>query len=77
MLFEAFDLQIARREGEHGVLENRVLYARLAELVAQVGHFLNGEAAIVDQHDGLRAGHLVLDVGDDGLFDLEIPGHCV
>ena len=70
-------LGLAEQAGRYGCMFLMIFHAGLTELVAQVGHFLNGEAAIVDQHDGLRAGHLVLDVGDDGLFDLEILGHCV
>ena len=61
-------------EVDHGVLQNGVFDARLAQLIAQLGVLRDVQAAVVDEHGGLRALELVANVRDDALFDFKILG---
>ena len=60
---------------DHRVLQNRVLNARLAQLVAKLGILRDVQAAIVNQNGALGLLKLLPDVGHDALLGLDNLGH--
>ena len=68
MCLDFVNARILNGQIDHGVLQNSILNARLAQLIAQIGHFRDVQAAVVDQHDRFRALKLLFDLRDNRLF---------
>ena len=75
MSLHPVDAATLDREVDHRILDDRVLHARLAQLVAQLGVFRDRQTAIVNEHDRLRAAELILQTRDDRFLAFNILGH--
>ena len=72
---QTFDAQFLRGQFDHGVLQNHILNARLAALVAQLRNFRHRQSAIIDKHRGMRRFKLLFDLRNDDFLLLKIVGH--
>ena len=70
MGLDVVNTHVLHGQVDHRVLQNRVLNARLAKLVAKLGILRDVQAAIVYQNGALGLFKLLFDVGHDALLDL-------
>jgi hypothetical protein len=68
VLIESGDADFISRAADEGVLQNTVLDTSLAQLLAQLRHLGDGQAAIVGEDGALHTLEAILDFADDQLL---------